>query len=219
MAADLLIRTDTSAAAVTDAPSEGSSDGAWPARLPVLRGRRAILREVLSGDAAALAGALGTSEVLRYLPPGPTNPEQFARFIRWVRRERRAGRYLSYAVVPRDRGTAAGLFQMWPIEPGFGTAEMGFALDPAFWGSGLFTDSAALAVRFAFETLGVRRLEFRSAVGNGRGNGALAKLGAVPEGTLRQCFPCTSGVLDHTMWSLLASEWRGRGLDSHQGLS
>jgi len=219
MAADLLTHPCGGATAAAVAPSQGSSAGAWPARLPLLRGRSAILREVLSGDAAALAGALGTSKVLRYLPPGPTSAEHFARFIRWVRRERRAGRYLCYAVVPRDRGTAAGLFQMWPIEPGFGTAEMGFALDPTLWGNGLFVESAALALRFAFQTLGVRRLEFRSAVGNARGNGALAKLGAVPEGTLRQCFPCTAGVLDHTMWSLLASEWRRRSLDSHQGLS
>ena len=71
----------------------------------------------------------GHAEVLRYLPPGPTTAEQFVRFIKWVRRERRAGRYLCFAVVPRGHRTAAGLFQLWPIEPGFGTAEMGFALD------------------------------------------------------------------------------------------
>jgi RimJ/RimL family protein N-acetyltransferase len=180
----------------------------WRSALPRLVAGTSSLREVVVGDGEPLAAAIGTAEVLRYLPPGPTTGEQFVRFIKWVRRERRAGRYLCFAVVPRGRRTPVGLFQLWPIEPGFGTAEMGFALAPALWGTGTFIDAATAVVDFAFETLRVRRLEFRSATSNGRGTGALVKLGAVPEGTLRSCFPCTSGVLDHTMWSLLSHEWR-----------
>lgn len=41
-------------------------------------------------------------------------------------------------------------------------------------------------MEFAFDTLGVHRLEGRSAVANGRGNGALAKVEAITEGALRQ---------------------------------
>lgn len=161
-------------------------------------------------DARPLAAALGHPEVQKYLPVGPTTVEHFARFIRWVRRERRAGRYLCFAVVPRGWATAAGLFQLWPIEPGFGTAEMGFALDQALWGTGAFIDCATVVADFAFDTLGVRRLECRSAVPNARGTAALLKLGAAQEGMLRKCFPCPAGLLDHTMWSILADEWRER---------
>lgn len=180
----------------------------WRQSLPRLVAPTTSLREVVVRDCEPLAAAIGNAEVLHYLPPGPTTAEQFVRFIKWVRRERRAGRYLCFAVVPRGHRTAAGLFQLWPIEPGFGTAEMGFALDPALWGTGTFIDAATAVLDFAFETLHVRRLEFRSATSNGRGTGALVKLGAMPEGTLRSCFPCTSGVLDHTIWSLLSDEWR-----------
>ncbi|SRR6266545_115528 len=180
----------------------------WRAALPVLETRRAILREVRPRDAAHLAASLGGPKVLDYLPLGPSTEEHFARFIRWVRRERRAGRYLCFAVVPRERRTAAGLFQLWSIEPGFGTAEIGFALDATLWGSGTFQPCATAAIDFAMDTLGVRRLECRSAVGNGRGAAALRKLGAVAEGTLRQCFPCPLGLLDHTIWSILSHEWR-----------
>ena len=42
----------------------------------------------------------------------------------------------------------------------------------------MFMDGARMVVDFAVETLGVRRLEARAAVANGRGNGALRKLGA-----------------------------------------
>lgn len=189
-------------------PAHRPARPTWRAALPLLNTRTAVLREVTPRDAGPLAATLGRPEVQQYLPVGPTSEEQFAQFIRWVRRERHTGRYLCFAVVPRERRIAVGLFQLWPIEPGFGTAEMGFALDPSVWGTGMFTDCATAVVDFAFETLGVRRLECRSAVPNERGAAALLKLGAVAEGTLRECFPCPGGMLDHTMWSILVHEWR-----------
>lgn len=179
----------------------------WRTALPRLVTPSAVLREVAGRDARELAAALGDPRVLRYLPIGPASERDFLRFIRWARRERRAGRYLSFVVDSRRLTRAAGLFQLWPVEPGFGTAEMGFALDPALWGTGAFIECATAVVDFAFGSLGVRRLEFRSAAENDRGTAALLKLGAVAEGTLRRCFPCPAGVLDHTMWSILADEW------------
>ena len=58
-------------------------------------------------------------------------------------------------------------------------------------------------VEFAFESLGVRRLEARAAVEDHRGNGALRKIGASREMVLRKCFPCWDGVYrDHVMWAI-----------------
>ena len=77
---------------------------------------------------------------------------------------------------------------MRQLEPGFGTVEWGFVIGAPFWGTGVFEESANLVLDFAFETLGVHRLEARAAVLNGRGNGALVKIGAVQECVLRQAF-------------------------------
>jgi RimJ/RimL family protein N-acetyltransferase len=100
------------------------------------------------------------------------------------------------------------VFQLRQIEGGFTTAEWGFALGAQFWGAGYFTDAARLVVDFAVDTVGVRRLEARSAVENGRGNGALRKLGAVQEGVLRRAFRKGEGAMDATLWTILADEWR-----------
>ena len=192
------------------AAAAGTARANWRDALPRLETRSAVLREVALRDAVPLAASLSKSEVQEYLPVGPTSPAEFARFIRWVRRERRAGRYLCFAVVPHHGDSAAGLFQVWPIEPGFGTAEIGFALDSVLWGTSTFADCARAVLEFGFETLGIRRLEMRSAVANARGAAALRKLGAVAEGTLRQCFPCPGGTLDHTIWSILRADWELR---------
>ena len=51
-------------------------------------------------------------------------------------------------------------------------------------------------------------LEARACVANGRGNGALRKLGAVQEGVLRRSFLKNGQFLDQMLWSILADEWR-----------
>ena len=105
--------------------------------------------------------------------------------------------------------TAIGIFQVRETEPGFGTAEWGFAIGSAFWGTGLFQDGAALVLDFAFETIGVHRLEARAAVKNGRGNGALLKLGAMQECVLRKSFLKNGEYLDQVLYAMLDTDWRG----------
>ncbi len=158
-------------------------------------------------DATALLALLTTEEVTRFISPPPTTVEGFERFIAWTVREREAGRYLCFAVVPDGYDTAVGLFQVRQLDPTFGTAEWGFAIGSAFWGSGLFSQGADLVVDFAFEVIGVHRLEARAAVENGRGNGALRKIGAVQEGILRKSFLRGGKHLDQALWSILDRDW------------
>ena len=180
----------------------------WKTGLPVLVGNKVTLRELRVSDAPALFAMLTTEEVARFISPPPTTVEGFERFIAWANRERAAGNYACFAIVPHGMDTAVGLFQVRQLEPGFATAEWGFAIGSAFWGTGLFADGAQLVLEFAFETIGVHRLEARAAVANGRGNGALRKLGAVQEGVLRRSFLRHGQYFDQSLWSILADEWR-----------
>jgi RimJ/RimL family protein N-acetyltransferase len=106
-----------------------------------------------------------------------------------------------------------GLFQVRELEPNFATAEWGFAIGSPFWGSGVFVDAANLVVEFAFDELGTHRLEARAAIGNGRGNGALRKIGALQEGVLRKSFLRNGVYQDQVLWAILDEDWR-RGRSS-----
>jgi ribosomal-protein-alanine N-acetyltransferase len=180
----------------------------WRHTLPVMAGAGITLREVEISDAPALFAMLTTEEVSRFISPPPTTVEGFERFIAWTQRQREAGTYVCFAVVPDGMTTAIGLFQVRSLEPGFATAEWGFALGSAFWGTGAFMEGARLVVDFAFDSIGVHRLEARAAVQNGRGNGALRKVGAVQEGVLRRSFMRNGQYLDQALWSILDSDWR-----------
>jgi RimJ/RimL family protein N-acetyltransferase len=50
-------------------------------------------------------------------------------------------------------------------------------------------------------------LEARAVVHNGRGNGALRKLGAVPEGVLRGSLLKDGKYIDQVMWSIVVQDW------------
>jgi ribosomal-protein-alanine N-acetyltransferase len=185
-----------------------SSD--WRDALPVLTGRTVVLREMRGSDAPSLFALLTTEEVARFISPPPSSVEGFERFIAWAARQRAVGAYVCFAVTLDASDTAVGIFQIRATEPGFGTAEWGFALGSPFWGRGVFQEGAALVMAFAFETIGVHRLEARAAVRNGRGNGALRKIGAVQEGILRKSFLRNGEYLDQMLWTVLDEDWRAK---------
>ena len=186
-------------------PEVVSSD--WRQGLPVLAAETITLRELRVSDAPSLLAMLSTEEVARFISPPPTTVEGFERFIAWTHRERAAGNYICFGVVPHGMEHAIGLFQIRQLEPGFGTAEWGFAIGSAFWGTGIFVEGARQVVNFALQTVGVHRLEARAAVKNGRGNGALRKLGAVQEGVLRKSFLRNGEYLDQILWTILEEDW------------
>jgi ribosomal-protein-alanine N-acetyltransferase len=180
----------------------------WKTALPVMAGTTFTLRELRAEDAPTLLAMLTTEEVSRFISPPPTTVEGFERFIAWTHRERMAGNYACFAIVPQGMTTAIGIFQVRALDPGFGTAEWGFAMGSHFWGSGIFAEGARMILDFAFDVIGAQRLEARAAVANGRGNGALRKIGAVQEGLLRRSFLRNGQHHDQVLWGILADDWR-----------
>lgn len=181
--------------------------GDWTAMLPVLKGRGLMLRELEVGDAESLMSMLTSAEVAKFISPPPTSPQGFEKFIHLVHRERRAGQQFTFGIVPDGCEHAIGLVQVRAIAPRFAVGEWGFALGSSFWGTGLFLDSARMTLDFAFANARVKRLEARAIVQNGRGNGALRKLGAVQEGILRGSLVKDGKHFDQVVWSIGSQDW------------
>ncbi len=175
--------------------------------LPILEGRHVTLRALRQSDARSLHALLTAPEVARFISPPPATVDGFDRFIARTNRQRTAT-FMCFAVTAKGSDTAIGMFQIHEREAGFQTAEWGFALGSAFWGTGVFEESAQLLLQFAFNTLGVHRLEARAAVRNGRGGRALQKLGAVQEGVLRKSFLCGGEYLDQVLYTIVQEDWR-----------
>lgn len=184
--------------------TDGGQQSDWRTGLPVLTGKLVTLRELQRSDARALYSTLRRPEVARFTWPPPPSIDAFERFIEWAQAERATGKYICYGILPRGGEHVVGLFELRQLQPGFFRGELGFAIDPDVWGTGIFSESAGLLLEFAFQVVKAHRIEARAAVTNTRGNAALRKIGARQEGVLRAAFVCDGHYLDQNLWAILS---------------
>jgi RimJ/RimL family protein N-acetyltransferase len=153
---------------------------------------------------------LAPEEVSRFIARPPETVEAFEHFIRWSHRQRASGEHLCLGIVPEGREDAIGIFQLQVLSAD--TPEWGFAMGSPFWGSGLFVEGAEAMLDFTFRGLGIKELGARSAVENGRGNGALRKIGAVCAGVIPQGLVKDDHRYDEYYWTIRADERRRRSV-------
>ena len=185
---------------------------AWAQKIDPIQGELVSVREVVDRDAPTLFEMLSDPIVAAQMSPPPPSVEAFRGFIAWAQQERSLGNAVCFGIVPPGLESAVGIIQVRAQEPSWFTAEWGFAIGAAFWSTGAFPDAAGLVAGFAFEHLGVHRIEARAMVGNGRGNGALQKFGARPEGALASSFARDGRYHPQFLWGLHADDWRQRPL-------
>ena len=202
-----MIRTTTMTVIAPASRATGMTTSNWRTALPVLQAGSVVLRQLRHSDAPSLLQMLSTEEVSRFISPPPTTVEGFERFIAWTHQERNAGRYVCYGVVPAGCEHAIGVIQVRQLGITMDVVEWGFAIGSEFWGTGVFQESARAVLAFTFAVLGTTRVEARSSVANGRGNGALQKLGATREAVLRKSFFRDGVYHDQVLWSIVSDDW------------
>ena len=82
--------------------------------------------------------------------------------------------------------------------------------------TGVFEDAARLVRDFAFNAIGVHRIEARAEVDNDRANGALQKMGATREGRLRSSFVRDGHPVDQYLWFVVNTLDRPAARPTHR---
>jgi RimJ/RimL family protein N-acetyltransferase len=179
----------------------------WRVELPTLTARVVTLREPVAQDVGPLVDLLSVGDSTRFGLEDPVTDVAVQQLIDRIAHERAAGSSFTFAVTPGAGRALVGLVQVRQILPGFEMAEWECTLAPSVRGSGIFVETARLVGSFAFGSVGAHRLEARVLLKNGRGNGALRKLGAVQEGILRRSIRQGDDYLDQVLWSMLKEDW------------
>jgi len=180
----------------------------WQKGLPILRGPGVTLRQIEPQDATALFDALAPQDVEAAFEPAPTSAEMFGQYISWARKQITTGRAACFAIVPDGSLHAVGVVQLRRLDSQFKTADWGIVLAPAWRGTGLFVDVAQTLLRFAFETVGVHRLEARTGGTNLPACAAMRKIGAKLEACLPKSFLCGGRYLDDELWVIADRDWQ-----------
>jgi len=153
---------------------------------PTLRGRAVHLRPPRMDDADALFRLFSQPDVTRYWSRPPMQARVEAEGLLAEMHEAFAARsMLTWLIVPRGRDTAIGTCTLFHFEPRNRSAELGYALLPECWGHGLAAEAAALALAWAFDRLGLQRIEACTDPRNGRSRRLLERLGFRSEGLMR----------------------------------
>jgi RimJ/RimL family protein N-acetyltransferase len=123
-----------------------------------------------------------------------------------------------FAQVRRRDGTAVGCTafwdpRTWPGRPDPRAVEVGWTwLAASAQGTGINVEAKLLLFTYAFETLGVVRVDLKTDARNERSCRAIERLGARFEGVLRSWSPSWAPgeegmVRDSAMFSVVAAEW------------
>ena len=121
----------------------------------------------------------------------------------------RTGRLLPFAVVDRREGAVVGGTGLGNASTNDRRIEIGWTwLAVGSQGRGINTRAKYLLLEYCFESLSAHRVEFKTDAANRRARGALRKIGATPEGTLRSHTLMHDGrYRDTVYYSILEDEW------------
>lgn len=188
-------------------PTSSTGVPNWRNELPILTARLVTLREPVTQDLGPLVDLLSLADASRFGLDKPVTEMGVQQLIERIARDRAAGLAFTYVITLSTSRSIVGLVQVRQLDPGFEAAEWECTIAPSSRGSGIFIEAARLVGSFSFGSVGAHRIETRVLLQNGRGNGALRKLGAVQEGILRRSLRRGSEYLDQVLWSLLKEDW------------
>ena len=185
---------------------------ATPALRPgpvTLTGRFGRLERLGNGHAEALWQAVkGHDRIWTYMAYGPFGDA--AAFTSWLAGRVALADPYSYAIVDAE-GRAAGVMALMEIRPANRVIEVGHVLyPPALQRTPLATEVQYLLARYAFETLQVRRYEWKCDALNARSRRAALRLGFTFEGIFHQHMIVKNRNRDTAWYAMLDSEWPAR---------
>ncbi len=149
---------------------------------PVLRTARLNLRALTDNDVAALQDLRSDMKVNQYLDrPAPASREDILHFIKKIRNGilQQASFYWVITVAGSDK--LIGTICLWHIDKVRESAEIGYELNPGYWGKGLMQEAVEAVLHFCFEQIGLQVITAVLDQQNERSTKLLIKSNFIPD--------------------------------------
>jgi RimJ/RimL family protein N-acetyltransferase len=172
-----------------------------------LRGSSVVLEPMRSEHAEALAQVGLEPELWRWIPTAVTTLDDMRAYVAKALEEQRRGVSLPFVIIAQ--GQVAGSTRYGNIDLANRRLEIGWTwVAPAYQRTAVNTEAKLLLLTHAFEKLGIHRVELKTDALNQKSRTAIARLGAVEEGTFRKHIVTASGrVRDTVYYSIIDTEW------------
>ena len=176
----------------------------------VLENDCVLLRPLQSEDCKnLLLFSLNEPELWKYSLVKVAGEENLKNYISAALAARAAGSEYPFIVFDKRTREFAGSTRFYDIQPYHKTLQLGYTwYGKKFHGTGLNKHCKYLLLSFAFEEVGMERVEFRADNTNARSIAAMKSIGCIPEGVLRSnTLKADGGRRDSIVLSILQNEW------------
>ena len=177
-------------------------------QFPQLTTDRLLLRRIQSGDAEALFATFSDEQVMEFYGEMPHQSVKDSLALiqqQQVWYARREG--IRWGITLKGEGSVIGSCGLHLFDESFHCAQTGYELNQAYWYQGIMAEAMSCILTYAFDELGLHRIEAVVDDLNERSKRLLRKLGFTHEGTLRQRFFFRDRFWDEHYFGLLNTEW------------
>jgi RimJ/RimL family protein N-acetyltransferase len=179
--------------------------------LPTIEAERVRLRWLAASDADALYAIFSDPEVMRYWSRPPmTGRHEAEQLLAEIGESFRSRALFQWGIALGGDDLVIGTCTLLHVDVPNKHAEIGYALNRSYWGRGYGHEALCALIDYAFETLGLHRLEADVDPRNLASVRALERLGFVREGYLRERWHVAGEVQDALFFGLLKQDWLAR---------
>lgn len=176
--------------------------------LPELTTERLTLRKLLVTDTSDMYEYASRPDVTTYLTWQPHPDRAYTReYLQYIGGRYAAGMFYDWAMVYEPDCKMVGTCGFTAFHCSADSAEVGYVLNPEYWGRGIASEALTRVLNFGFEELGLHRIEARFMEGNDRSRRVMEKCGMTFEGVLREGMLVKGEYVNVGICSVLRSEW------------
>ncbi len=170
-----------------------------------------LLRPLREDDCRnLLTFSLQEPEIWQYSLVQAGGEDNLKKYISIALDGRKSGREYPFIVFDKITQEYAGSTRFYDIQLSYRSLQLGFTwYGKKFQGTGLNKHCKFLLLQFAFEQMGMERVEFRADNNNARSIAAMKSIGCVEEGVLRSHMPTYNSDVrrNSIVLSILKHEW------------
>ncbi|MBE6687361.1 MAG: GNAT family N-acetyltransferase [Ruminococcaceae bacterium] len=177
-------------------------------RSPRIETERLILRRMKVSDAGDMYEYACLPEVTKYLLWAPHEDLQYTKeYLKQVEAAYKRDEFHDFGIILKSNNKFIGTCGFADIDKANFKGEVGYVLNPEYWGMGIAAEAVNAVLALGFDRMGLNRIEARYMLGNERSRRVMEKCGMSFEGVLRQSIFVKERFCDIGLCSILARDF------------